>query len=38
MNAYWRAAKYPSVSQIYFVRVYLLPEIRNWTWNSPGGP
>ena len=38
MNAYWRAAKYPSGGQIYVLWLYLLPEIRNWTWNSPGGP
>ena len=37
MNAYWRAAKYPSGGQIYVLWLYSLPEIRNWPWNSPGG-
>jgi hypothetical protein len=30
-------ANYQSAGQIYVDRVYLLPEIRNWTWSSPGG-
>ncbi len=35
MDAYWRAANYLSVGQIYLGHGMDMPEVREWHWTVP---